>query len=200
MKHRTIIVFAATAAVAGIVALAGCAPQTESASSGAQTLESESSQQGTTATWSPDADCSTCHAKEASSTGTAGCLAQTHASQGYSCTDCHADEQSLATAHGQNVSGTPAAKLKTTDVGDAACLACHDSREAIAVQTADTVLSDDKGTTVNPHELPPSADHDALECMSCHVSHEAKPALEEAQGICASCHHAGVFECGTCHT
>ena len=29
---------------------------------------------------------------------------------------------------------------------------------------------------------------------------EAASALEEAESTCASCHHAGVFECGTCHS
>ena len=61
-------------------------------------------------------------------------------------------------------------------------------------------IADDKGTAVNPHALPASPDHDSLACIDCHTSHEAAPALEEAESTCASCHHAGVFECGTCHS
>lgn len=199
MKHRTILALAATIALVGTVAVAGCAPRgdDDTQNAGAPT---SGAQQGEAAAWSPDADCGACHAKEGSSSEETGCLSQAHVELGYACTDCHADGQALESAHAQNASATPATKLKATDVADETCLGCHESRDAIAAKTPDVALADDRGTAVNPHELTPSPDHDAIECADCHVSHEAKPALEEAQGTCASCHHAGVFECGTCHT
>lgn len=199
MRHRTIL-FATTVALAGIVALAGCAPQAEGEPDAAGAPSAGAEQKVEAAAWSPDADCAACHAKEASSAEEAGCLAQAHMQLGRACADCHADEQALASVHEKSASGTPATKLKATEVADEACLACHESREAVAAKTADVALEDDRGTAVNPHALAPSPDHDAIECTSCHVSHETRPALEEAQGTCASCHHAGVFECGTCHT
>lgn len=200
MKQRTIAACATAFILTGLIALAGCAPSgnTESAQdkTGSETVD----QTQTLAAWSPDSDCATCHAKEASSAKEAGCLAQAHTELGYPCADCHDDEQGLTKAHGESASGAPASKLKATEVDDEACLACHESRAAIAEKTTDVALSDDRGTTVNPHELAPSPDHEAIACVDCHASHQALPALEEAQGTCASCHHAGVFECGTCHS
>lgn len=204
MSNRfTRIALAATAALAlgGLAALGGCAPQEPATASdaGAESASTEDAGEELVS-WSPDADCTACHAKEASSTDASGCLAQAHVQLGYACVDCHADEQGLAAVHADGAAGTPAGKLKATNVAESTCLSCHDSREAIAETTADVEIVDDKGTGVNPHALPASTDHDALVCTDCHVSHEAKPALEEAEGICASCHHAGVFECGTCHS
>ena len=196
-----LIALGASLSLAGVLALAGCAPQASSQSTDQDAAAASASDGAeTAANWSPDADCAACHEKEASSAEAPGCLAQAHAQLGYVCADCHADEQSLTAAHKNGASGTPATRLQASDVDDAACLACHDSREAIAAQTTDVTIADDKGTAVNPHALPASPDHYSLACIDCHTSHEAAPALEEAESTCASCHHAGVFECGTCHS
>lgn len=200
MKNRIIIASVAVIALAGILATVGCAPQANGESEGGNATMPEPNGSQATVAWSPDSDCSACHEKEADSAGETGCLAQAHAQEGYACSDCHVDEQALSAAHEQSASSSPASKLKETDVSDEACLACHESRETVAAETTDVVLTDDRGTAVNPHDLAPSPDHDALVCTDCHVSHEATPAIEEAQSTCASCHHAGVFECGTCHT
>ena len=91
-------------------------------------------------------------------------------------------------------------KLKKTDVSKEACLSCHDQAE-VAAATADlTVLTDDNGLTVNPHELPGNSEHDKLVCAKCHTMHEEATPDENAADACASCHHAGVYECHTCHS
>lgn len=149
--------------------------------------------------WSMDVDCGICHTAEATSVKNVACLAKAHADLNYGCTDCHTDATALAKAHENSSTGTPAGKLKRTDVSEETCLACHESKEVLAQKTADVMLSD--GTRdVNPHALPSSKDHDGLPCTDCHVSHVQSNALDEAKGTCLSCHHSGVFECGTCHT
>ena len=64
---------------------------------------------------------------------------------------------------------------------------------------ASTALTDDQGTTVNPHDLPQSASHDTLTCGSCHTMHDEKPLEETAAAACTQCHHQNVYECYTCH-
>ena len=62
------------------------------------------------------------------------------------------------------------------------------------------VLTDMNGTIVNPHALPESADHAEVSCVSCHQMHAAGSIEKKAQRACASCHHADVYECYTCHS
>lgn len=79
------------------------------------------------------------------------------------------------------------------------CLSCHDAEE-LKVKTVDsTVLVDAKGKTVNPHDLPSNEDHASIQCTNCHTEHSAESAVEKAPKECLSCHHAGVYECNTCH-
>ena len=63
-----------------------------------------------------------------------------------------------------------------------------------------TALTDDKGTTVNPHERPAGEKHDEENpaTCDCHNNH-SKDLEKDAQKYCAQCHHRGVYECGTCH-
>lgn len=71
----------------------------------------------------------------------------------------------------------------------------------VAALTADsTALTDDKGTTVNPHERPAGEKHDEnpTTCTDCHNNH-SKDLPKDAMKYCAQCHHRGTFECGTCH-
>ena len=83
----------------------------------------------------------------------------------------------------------------------ATCESCHGTLEDMAAKTADsTALTDDKGTTVNPHERPAGEKHEEnpATCTDCHNNH-SKDLPKDSMRYCAQCHHRGTFECGTCH-
>lgn len=122
-------------------------------------------------------------------------------SLGVECLTCHENNRRLAAAHKKMDSGKVADHLKRTSVGNEVCLTCHD-QGSLAEATKDVkVLTDSRGTTVNPHDLPDVEDHAEIACVSCHIVHndEDAPIAQSAQELCESCHHAGVYECGTCH-
>lgn len=83
---------------------------------------------------------------------------------------------------------------------DADCASCH-SLDDIREATKDSaVLTDVNGTVVNPHDLPEVAEHAEVVCASCHKTHAvAESTAKNAARACASCHHADVYECYTCH-
>lgn len=115
------------------------------------------------------------------------------------CVACHDDEQLAELHEGATVDDKMPKKLKKTEVSEELCLTCHDS-EQLAEATADrTILTDDDGTVVNPHDLPDVSDHDPITCISCHVVHGDETVEETAPAKCLSCHHENVYECGTCH-
>ncbi len=73
-------------------------------------------------------------------------------------------------------------------------------RTALIAATADsTVLTDEKGTTVNPHDLPAVEDHASINCIDCHKGHSSDTIEVSAMKACTLCHHENVFECYTCH-
>lgn len=83
---------------------------------------------------------------------------------------------------------------------DMDCSACHNVDDIKAATEDSAVLTDVNGTVVNPHDLPAIEDHAAIVCSSCHKSHEVSENTEKsAKRTCASCHHADVYECYTCH-
>ncbi|MBE6069878.1 MAG: hypothetical protein E7211_19620 [Clostridium lundense] len=130
------------------------------------------------------------------------CLVQLHVDTVLSCNDCHVDTEKLDTIHGNLGTKKPASRLRQTKVLDDVCLTCHVAREDLAKLTADAgvYMEDEKGTQVNPHDLPQGIkDHEGLECRDCHIAHVPTAVVTDAQGTCLSCHHSGVFECGTCH-
>lgn len=200
MKKR-LCTFAAVAMAIGLLAgvgalsMAGCAPQ----QSEGPTAEA-SEQAGLAFTWTADADCSTCHTVEGDSlTNTACEISASHGT--LACVSCHTDEAGLQTVHGDvdmNDYKAPK-KLKKTEVSKEACLSCHDLSDAAAATADLTVLTDDNGTTVNPHEMPGNDEHAKLTCAKCHTMHEEGTPQDTATQVCASCHHAGVYECYTCH-
>lgn len=122
-------------------------------------------------------------------------------SMGLTCTTCHNDEEGLAKAHRKMDSGKTAKRLKRTSVSDEVCLTCHDKEQLVAATADVTVLTDTKGTTVNPHDIPANDSHADIQCVSCHQAHYDEDETIEtmAMGVCVDCHHAQVFECGTCH-
>lgn len=118
------------------------------------------------------------------------------------CVTCHTDEAVLSQAHdGVAMGDKPATKPSVVTVDEATCIACHGELSEMAALTADsTALTDDKGTTVNPHERPAGEKHDEnpTTCTDCHNNH-SKDLPKDAMKYCAQCHHRGTFECGTCH-
>ena len=80
------------------------------------------------------------------------------------------------------------------------CLSCHNADDVREQTEGVTVLVDNNGTEVNPHNLPAGRSHAfADDCTACHDGHTIEGTLERAEEQCVSCHHADVFECYTCH-
>lgn len=194
---------AALAVVAAIIIAAGCSPQggepkaTEGPNPAEQTAAAEPASD-----WSLATDCATCHSAEAATTTEASLGAGVHATTaGTDCATCHNDEAALATVHqGADGTGAMPKKLRQTTVEAQTCqvAGCHDlSAEELGALTADiTDLTDSKGTTVNPHEVMGlTAGHGDIACSDCHGMHRETAAAD----TCVGCHHAGVYECNTCH-
>ena len=116
------------------------------------------------------------------------------------CITCHVDNEDLERGHKRLNSGKKATRLKKTDVADEVCLTCHDSK-ILSEATADsTALTDSEGNVANPHALPDSSSsHAEITCVECHTAHDGATAIDNAENECKSCHHTGVYECGTCH-
>lgn len=155
--------------------------------------------------WTLDMDCAVCHTVEGESMeddATAACF---HAKEveDITCGSCHTDEETLADVHTKaKASAKPPKKLKKTTIETEACLneSCHDlTTDELADLTKNiTDCTDSKGTTVNPHEvmgLTPG--HGNITCGNCHKMHSDGEI--DAANTCVSCHHAGVYECNTCH-
>ena len=125
-----------------------------------------------------------------------------HKAEGVTCVQCHTEADTLATAHADvKLGDEPASKVTVETVDPATCESCHGTLEEVAaLTTGSTALTDDNGTTVNPHARPSNEKHDAnpLTCTDCHNNHSTDLA-KDAQKYCAQCHHRGVYECGTCH-
>lgn len=178
----------------------GCAPKEQSSGSGGESA-SATEPVAVDFVWSADADCSTCHADESASMTDKATVAAVHGAEGDTCATCHTDSTSIATVHdGVTTDSKMPKKLKKTSIDEATCFSCHGTLEELAEKTADvTALTDSEGTTVNPHALPAGADHEKITCSDCHKMHGSETVGETAKKECLTCHHADVYECGTCH-
>lgn len=148
--------------------------------------------------WVPELDCALCHADAAESFASEKCIAPAH--EGQDCLECHRDADGLVEAHKTCLG--PLASLQTfTYVDSAVCLECHDQEQLVEATASYDGLTDSAGRTVNPHAIPSSEEHDAIECGDCHNMHKGK--LEKtgraANKVCKTCHHKNLYECGTCH-
>lgn len=182
-----------------IAALAACAPQQQVASGDASPVEDDASAMEMVA-WSPESDCAQCHVDETTSVADPATGAGFHSTQNLQCVTCHADA-SMSDVHADYASGKVPSELHDTAVSSDTCLSsgCHD-REDLKQRTAETtVLTDSKGTTVNPHDLPENEDHESVTCVMCHEMHTGESVQEVAPAKCLGCHHKGTYECGTCH-
>lgn len=202
--YRRMSVFcAAVVLVLVVVAIVGCAPQQQAA---APADDEASRADAVQVAWSTGSDCESCHTTEAASRKDATSLHAAHADS--TCVSCHDDEEGLATAHKKYQTGNPASKLKKTDVASSSCLVsgCHDQAELVQATADETVLTDTKGTVVNPHDLPVHEDHtEGVTCASCHKMHgtgtsDVDAVYQASKATCLSCHHNEVYECHTCHT
>ncbi len=192
-------VFAAAVAVVAACAVSGCAPNASNPASDTA-LGDGAGTAGVSIDWSVESDCGTCHAKEDLSMAEASGSVGAHGA--LACTDCHEDESILAEAHADATADKAAQVrgLRQTQVSEEACLACHESWEALSQQTsASDALTDAAGKVVNPHQLPANSEHEGVTCSSCHDMHSGKDAEQSASEYCTTCHHSGVYECYTCH-
>ena len=117
----------------------------------------------------------------------------------FECATCHIESEGLEKGHKKLNSGKEATRLKKSEVDASICLTCHQPEKLVEATADYTGLTDTKGTTVNPHELPKVGTHETIQCFNCHQVHSEKAITETAIAACNSCHHAGVFECNTCH-
>lgn len=150
--------------------------------------------------FSMDVDCTLCHTKEIDNMQIEGFTGYNH--KDLTCISCHDNEAELSAAHEQYSArqATRVVALVNTTVDEELCFACHGDREALIAATADsTVLVDENGTQVNPHDLPAGDQHASITCGSCHKMHNDLTTQQTAQNTCLTCHHANVYECNTCH-
>ncbi|MDR0514521.1 MAG: hypothetical protein LBG81_05100 [Coriobacteriaceae bacterium] len=190
------------------VFIAGCAPQQSGSTDGSSDKgatgsgKSDADTPAVVVEWSPTVNCATCHETEESSLTNTKSAAGIHKTEGLECMDCHDDQAGLAKVHEKVEAGQATSKtLKKTKVKTETCTAsgCHDNdAERIAATATFTGLTDTNGTTKNPHDLPQGDGHKSLSCSTCHQGHKTFVA-EEVIDECYTCHHAQVFECGTCH-
>jgi hypothetical protein len=200
MRKRMLVVLAALS-VTGALVLFACAPQTNTEGQGSSQSETDESQTLSTAQveWGAETDCTPCHEVEKQSMSDSVYLASRHTDQ--RCTSCHGDIATLEAVHADTTASSRAPKrLKKTEVDEKLCLSCHyGSQEALHEATTDAKLVDKNGLEISPHNIPKVSSHATIACADCHSMHKATPTHEQAKALCAGCHHAEVFECGTCH-
>lgn len=149
--------------------------------------------------WADSTDCATCHTKQADAADNEKTTAFAHASLQLACIDCHTDDELISIHDGATADSKQPRKLKKSTFDQAVCLSCHDDATLADATRDSEALTDANGTTVNPHELPDVEEHKDTTCTSCHKMHSTKSIEKTANAYCATCHHAEVFECHTCH-
>jgi hypothetical protein len=196
--HITHLVIFALLSLFGALLVAGCKGGGATASSTTTTntttktatasSTTKSSTSSTALVWSPNVDCSVCHAAQVKSFTDNTLLASKHAAVSNKCLGCH-DLSILQAAH-KNFSPTTSVPPQTFP--QSFCLKCHGTYAALIVLTKSSkaFLKPD-GTAVNPHDTHVGP----TDCSNCHSIHGVSAGID----YCYSCHHAKVLECGTCH-
>lgn len=151
--------------------------------------------------WEPSADCSECHEDESASMELEGTLASVHYDVCPQCIDCH-DETELTDFHGSPAQKThTTAKLTSTEVDSCLDSGCHDLDDLVEATSDVDILEDANGTVANPHLIYQTHSDKNIHCYDCHAVHDADADVAEtSQAYCQRCHHAEVYECGTCHS
>lgn len=200
MEKKTMLATAIALVAALSLGVTGCqSPSTDEGGTDGEPPSSQaqapSTESGKVAAWSEGADCAGCHDDQ--------CAARTAYHESLPCATCHVEDTAFAEAHqGATSANAMPKRLKKTEVSQEVCEGCHGGYGELAAKTQDTdVLTDNKDTTVNPHEVTglDSPDHAAITCASCHEEHSGTDALASAPALCVTCHHEGTYECGTCH-
>lgn len=189
------------AASAGTAGEDGVATSHDAVGNGADT---EGAAKEERVAWSTGQDCLDCHTKIEKSAEDTGCLAGFHSKTlGVACVDCHDDGAVLSPLHeNAKADAKQPKRLKKTEVTAQACTTCHDEEKLVEATKGCRYLTDKNGLTVNPHAVPQNDGHAELSCVDCHEAHDEgglAPEEEATLGLCTSCHHREVFECGTCH-
>ena len=172
------------------------------------------------ASWTTDSDCAQCHDDETLSLESSACVnaiidGETPSSSALSdsstqstsktCLSCHQDADALAEVHhdASGKKGKTPKRLKETEVDPELCLSCHGgSIEELVKMYPDIVVTDSEGTSVNPHAIlaEPSHADCGVTCVDCHNPHDTETDIQDQAVLaCATCHHASVFSCYTCH-
>ncbi|MDR0499947.1 MAG: cytochrome c3 family protein [Coriobacteriales bacterium] len=213
-KHKftnIMLITLAPVIIVGIFVLAafGCAPSGsggagEAVSGSASTNNMASAEDDIVAasfSWSMQSDCATCHTSEASAASDSKHV-QAAAHEALKCVSCHEQEAVLTKSHdGVSLTDKPATKPTVITVSEKTCIGCHGELADVAELTASSVaLKDDQGKIVNPHQRPDGETHsnNPATCTSCHNNH-SETLARDAKKYCASCHHRGIWQCGTCH-
>jgi hypothetical protein len=207
IKRRIAVTLMGSLSVALVLLLPACSPQSASTTAANNQSETEQgadgdAQSGAVAIqWSPETYCGACHVTEAESATDASSDASLHAA--LSCVGCHDNTDKLSKMHedATTASRMPT-RLKQTTVTEETCVECHALDTAHTEATAAKMLIDANGTKANPHDLPATEtnSHGQIICSDCHEMHSsAAERREKATKLCQSCHHAGVYECYTCH-
>lgn len=203
-RFAALAVVVLTMMLAAMLALVvGCSPKAATEAPAKAEQSSTSSMDGQPVNFTMQSDCKTCHTSEAASPEEAACTqAVAHEAEKVTCVQCHTDESVLSSTHADVKFGDkPATKPTVITVDEKTCVSCHGSLQDMAAKTVDSkALTDDNGTSVNPHERPAGQTHEdnAATCTDCHNNH-SKSVEKDAMKYCAQCHHRGVFTCGNCH-
>lgn len=143
-------------------------------------------------------DCTACHKNEGAAAQDEAFLGFDHA--GLLCVSCHDDGEVLDDLHAKTKAKRMPMRMKKTAVENETCSQCHEIEgDEFVGLSADVLLSDANGLEVNAHEVVAAEQHQGIACVACHEFHDDTLPAEQAQKVCATCHHANVYECFTCH-
>jgi hypothetical protein len=203
-KHiRLIMWLVAICVVVVPLVIVGCAPRQASEGGSGSDAPDDGAEEAIVVAWTMDSDCTTCHTAESSAQDPTAPALYHEEEEGVECVTCHtAGESELAQVHeGTTATDTMPVRLKKTEVNDEACLSCHVTSDLITLTQASTVLTDDNGLVVNPHDRPENSSHVSVNCTNCHQQHEPKAEIaKNSMATCTTCHHEKVFACGPpCH-
>jgi hypothetical protein len=169
--------------------LTGCNPKT--------TTTPVLSTTGSTA-WSPDSDCSVCHADDVLSMVNPDWLGYDHEALGLECLSCH-PTSILEKAHTNSTDSPPSVidtTIGVTEYPDSLCLACHENNTDLITLTEESqVFVTPEGKRINPHNI---HQKEQVECYKCHQMHRKSPGM--SINYCYGCHHMGFEGCEKCHT
>jgi hypothetical protein len=184
-----------------LLTLVACAPRQATVES-SDSVGFEADDIITVPVWSEESNCESCHPVEVDSGADTATSHSVHVAQeDATCGTCHINaDNTLALAHADYAYTESPNKLIKTSIPNDTCLSCHILDELKIATLSSTVLTDEHGLVINPHDLPVTDSHERnIECSTCHTIHSSHSLEENAEKACIACHHEKVYECGTCH-